>query len=261
MDFTALASKTTEPTAGGGLNQVYFALASDIAQFPDRDAQNKAVISGNITFNTGKGWNLLYVTRDEQQLKEEGVDMRDNDAISSTFEAHHPGLAETFRQFVAEHGKDEFYLLIFDCAKQYPILFGRKCSPASMKISIDSGKAVGDRKGNTMTFNSDGPYPCAIYKGAFNPANTVILADETVPDVEDGSFFVTSANTAATAITDLDNASVGSTIILAGGSSTNASTIANTGNFSLTAAMTLTTGAYIQLYVRGAHDFVELSRG
>lgn len=130
-----------------------------------------------------------------------------------------------------------------------------------MKVSVDSGKAIGDKKGNTMSFVSAGPYLSAIYKGAFNPANSVILADEDTPDIADGTSFVTSVNTVATEITDLLNAVVGSTIMISGGSNTFASTIDDGGNFSLTATMTLNTGSFIVLFVRGAHDFVELSRG
>jgi len=263
MDFTLLANKTAGGISGGGLNRVYFCLAADVLNFPDREASNKAVISDDITFKAGKGWQLLYVTKDQQQLKETGNDLRDNDAYSSTFEGYHPGLGEAFRQFVSEHGSDEFYLLLFDCASPYPILLGRKCSPASMKVDVDSGKAVGDMKGNTMTFTSEGPYLSAIYKGAFDPANSVIPADEDEPDVKDGVSFVTSPNTVATEITDLLNAVVGSTIMISGGSNTNSSTIQDGGNFSLAGGvtMTLSVGSFIRLFVRGAHDFVELARG
>ncbi len=263
MDFTQLSSNAAGTNPGGGLNKVYFALANDVLNFPDRDAQNKAVISDNITFKSGKGWNLLYVTKDEQELKETGNDTRDNNAYSTTFDAYHPGLAEAFRQFVSEHGHEEFYLLVFDCIEPYPKLIGRKCAPATMKVDVASGKAVGDKRGNTMTFKSEGPYLSAIYKGAFNPANTIIDPDETTPDVADGTTFVTSSNTQATEITDLLNAVVGSTIMLQGGSNTNASTIDDGGNFSLAGGvtMTLSTGSFIVLFVRGAHDFVELTRG
>jgi hypothetical protein len=261
MNFDLLKTNTAGNNAGGGINKVYFALADDILNFPDRDAANKAVISGNITFKTGKGWNLLYTTKGEQEIKETGNDTRDNNAYSTTFDAYHPGLAEPFRQFISENGHKEFYVLVFDCEEAYPKLIGRKCAPAMLKVDVASGKAVGDKKGNTMTFTSEGPYLAAIYKGAFNPANTVILADETTPDVADGVSFVTSANTGATEITDLLNAVVGSTIMLQGGSNTNPSTINDGGNFSLTATMTLSTGSFINLFVRGAHDFVELTRG
>jgi hypothetical protein len=263
MDFTLLATKTAGGISGGGLNRIYFALANDILSFPDREASNKAVISDDITFKAGKGWHLLYVTKEEQQLTETGNDLRDNDAYTSSLKAYHPGLGEAFRQFASEHGSDEFYLLLFDCTQPYPLLLGRKCSPATMKIDVDSGTKVGDMKGNTMTFTSEGPYLSAIYKGAFDAANSVIPADEDTPDVTDGVNFVTSPNTAATEITDLLNAVVGSTIVISGGSNTNSSTIQDGGNFSLAGGvtMTLSVGTFIRIFVRGAHDFVELARG
>jgi hypothetical protein len=58
------------------------------------------------------------------------------------------------------------------------------------------------------------------------PHKVVTIADgDTTPDVSGGDIFVTSANTGATKITDLDNPPVGQIITLIGGSDTNASTI------------------------------------
>lgn len=89
----------------------------------------------------------------------------------------------------------------------------------------------------------------------------VIDADDTTPDVSDGTKFVTQANSGATAITSLDNAEKGETYTIYGGSDTNASTIANSGEFDLTGAMTLEDGKYIVLYARDTDDFLELERG
>ncbi len=85
-------------------------------------------------------------------------------------------------------------------------------------------------------------------------------ADDTTPSVEDGTVFITVANSQATAITNLDDATVGVTYTIHGGSSTNAATIANAGNFSLTAAMTLSLGTWIKLYAMEGGKFVELAR-
>lgn len=89
----------------------------------------------------------------------------------------------------------------------------------------------------------------------------VIAVDDATPDVAAGTVFITSANTGATAITDLDNPVVGETYTIHGGSDTHSTTIANSGNFALSAAMTLSLGSYIELYVRADNDYVELSRG
>lgn len=84
--------------------------------------------------------------------------------------------------------------------------------------------------------------------------------DDATPSVTGGTKFITVANDAALAITNLDNAVVGTTYTIYGGSATNSATIANAGNFSLTAAMTLGVGTWIQLYARADGTFVEKSR-
>jgi len=261
MDLSQLKTKPTGPNMGGGWNKVQIANAADVLQFPDRDAGNKAVISNDIVFKTGKGWETLYLTKDKMKLNEKGSGKRDNDSNTTTFTAKYPGIGDLIRQFISEHGSDEFYLLINKCDSDYPILVGRKCNPAFLDYEYDSGEAAADDNDNTLTFVSTGPYTSAKYKGAITAGQTVFAADDATPDVSVGTQFITSANTAATEITDLDNPVVGSTITILGGSNTNSSTIADGGNFSLTAAMTLSLGSFITLFVRADDDYVELSRG
>lgn len=89
----------------------------------------------------------------------------------------------------------------------------------------------------------------------------VPLADgATTADALNGNNFVTVENTAATAFTNIENAVKGEKYTLKGGSSTNATTIANGGNFHLSAAMTLNLDAYIVLEYNG-QKFVEYARG
>lgn len=85
-------------------------------------------------------------------------------------------------------------------------------------------------------------------------------ANDTTPSVAGGTVFVTGANTEATAITDLKFAVPGVVYTIFGSGSTNASTIANGGNFVLTAAMTLSDGKQIKLVKAGDGKFYELSR-
>lgn len=87
-----------------------------------------------------------------------------------------------------------------------------------------------------------------------------IAADDTTPDVSGGNIFVTSANTGATAITDLDNPQVGQIIYLIGGSATYSSTIADSGNFALSASWTATVDEVLVLFVQADNDYIELSR-
>lgn len=93
-------------------------------------------------------------------------------------------------------------------------------------------------------------------------APTVIPADGHEFDAATGKRWITSANTIATVIVQINNAVTGNTIEIIGGSNTEPTTITDGGDFSLTAAatMTLSVGHSIKLYVRGDNDFVEISR-
>jgi len=95
---------------------------------------------------------------------------------------------------------------------------------------------------------------------AATPNTLTFAADATAPSVDGGNYFTTNANTAATAITNLDDAVEGQTYTIYGAGSTNASTIANSGNFTLTAAMTLSAGKEIVLLAAPSGKFVEISR-
>ncbi len=86
--------------------------------------------------------------------------------------------------------------------------------------------------------------------------------NDATPDVASGSSFITGVNTGATAITNLDNAIYDRVYSLYGNGSTYASTIANAGNFVLSAAMTLSSGTYIKLIKsRVNNKFYEVERG
>src|SRR5690606_3751578 len=88
-----------------------------------------------------------------------------------------------------------------------------------------------------------------------------IPADDTTPSAKYHNVLVTSANTGATAITNIDDAENGKFYYLHGGSDTNASTIANSGNFELTGSITLDSKAMIKLYKRPSDGkFVEIMR-
>ena len=85
-------------------------------------------------------------------------------------------------------------------------------------------------------------------------------ANDATPSVDGATEFITGNNTAATAITDIEDAIDGKVYTIYGNGSANASTIANSGNFSLTAAITLDAGKYIKL-VKSGTTFYEVERG
>jgi hypothetical protein len=132
---------------------------------------------------------------------------------------------------------------------------------ASNKFSL-LGSAWEPAIGDTITLvkRSDGKF-IEVARTTAATAALAFSANDTTPSVEGGTEFVTNANTQATAITKLDDAVVGTIYTIHGAGSTNASTIANSGNFVLTAAMTLSDGKWIQLIAINGGKFAEIARG
>ncbi|HLP03840.1 MAG TPA: hypothetical protein VK152_00285 [Paludibacter sp.] len=111
----------------------------------------------------------------------------------------------------------------------------------------------------TMVKRADGKF-IELSRAAVETSLLAIAADDTTPSVADGTEFVTNANTQATAITTFDDAVTGKTYVINGAGTTNASTIANSGNFTLTGSMTLSVGKQITLLALGGGKFAEISR-
>ena len=87
-----------------------------------------------------------------------------------------------------------------------------------------------------------------------------IIDGDTTPDIRDANIFITSSNTGATAIVDLDDPTTGQIIIIIGGSNTNSSTIADAGNFNLSAAWTASLDDILVLFVKADNSYIEISR-
>lgn len=86
-------------------------------------------------------------------------------------------------------------------------------------------------------------------------------ADATAPSVSGAAVFVTGANTKATALTNLTDATEGVVYTIHGSGSEFATTIAKGGNFDITEAMTLSDGKFISLVKAADGKFHEVSRG
>ncbi len=87
-------------------------------------------------------------------------------------------------------------------------------------------------------------------------------ADATTPSVAGGTEFQVGTNTKTTAITNLADAVVNTKYTIHGnGTGDNVTTIANSGNFSLTAAITLSTGKFITVVKASDGKFYEIARG
>lgn len=156
---------------------------------------------------------------------------------------------------------------IDDCAVGTQVIL--KCGNATNAITIAaSGKfslltaawtpAVGDKL--YLKKRSDGKF-IEIKRVAVSSDAVALTADDTTPDVSADTKFITVVNTVPTAFTTLDEAVADTVYTIYGGSSTNAVTIADGGNFVLTAAMTLNAGTFIQLQKADDGKFYEIARG
>ncbi|WP_271407280.1 hypothetical protein [Tenacibaculum soleae] len=91
-------------------------------------------------------------------------------------------------------------------------------------------------------------------------ATVVLENDVTMIDASVGTRFATQSNTQATTINSITNAIDGETYRIEGAGTRNATTIANSGIFALSAEMTLSDGKFIELYYNGS-KFIETARG
>lgn len=117
-------------------------------------------------------------------------------------------------------------------------------------------------KGDTIVLmkRADGKF-IEIMRTNAAAASLQISNDETTPNLAGGTVFVTGENTKETAITNFSNATPGTVYTIHGKGEANASTIANSGNFVLTKAMTLKSGTFIQLVSDAEGKFYEVARG
>lgn len=145
-----------------------------------------------------------------------------------------------------------------------------KCGPGANPITIAKANkfsllsaAWTPEPGNVLVIKkrSDGKW--IELERITEETDAIVIADgDTTPDVSKGTKFITSSNTAACAITALDNAIYDTEYVIMGGSDNHSSTIANAGNFSLTAAMTLAAGTFIKLQKSRVDDKLwEIDRG
>lgn len=89
-----------------------------------------------------------------------------------------------------------------------------------------------------------------------------LTAGQTTPNIASGTVIVTGINTGATAIAGFSNPIAGNILYIVGNASTtsNATTIADSGAFKLAGAFTAAANDTLTLLVRGDGDYVELDR-
>ncbi len=122
-------------------------------------------------------------------------------------------------------------------------------------IILENAETVTNGTDGQIDLNGD-----VYLAGAVKFETCTIAADDLTPDIAGCHILTTTANTGATAITDLDNPVVGSLVHIIGGSATNSSTIADSGNFALSAAWTAGLDDVLILFVQADNDYIEFGR-
>lgn len=154
-------------------------------------------------------------------------------------------------------------------AGQYIYLYGDSDTNVSTiknntNIILASGADFVLQKGDMLTLvESNGKlleYSSSKASEASTEDKVTLAADATTADASAGTWFVTQANTGATELTNITNAVVDEVYTLEGGSDTDSTTVASSGNFLLSAAFTASDGAYLKVRYNG-NKFVEVDRG
>jgi hypothetical protein len=146
----------------------------------------------------------------------------------------------------------------FGSNSQYNLLIGEKTptivDDSTAKLQTIIAKDKVHLYGITLQENLD------MNSKVIKHTSVTIADGDATPDISGGEIFITSANTGATEITDLDNPTIGQVITIMGGSDTNASTITDAYPFVLSAGWTAGLWDTLTLFVQSATRFVEISR-
>lgn len=115
-------------------------------------------------------------------------------------------------------------------------------------------------KGDTITLMKvAGGNFVEVERTSVAPVAIAFTADATTPSLAGGTIFITNENSKTTAITNFTDAVLGQVYTIHGAGSTNASTISDGGNFSLTAGISLIADSWIKLVATSA-GFSEVER-
>lgn len=123
-------------------------------------------------------------------------------------------------------------------------------TPPTHKLNIYGGSHVGTATAYTRISES----------GILSHSSVVMDVDDTTPDVATSQVLISQANDNPTEITDFDNPVIGSIIMIIVGHATNPPTIADSGNFRLSAAWAPGVNDNIRLYVKADNLYHEISR-
>lgn len=122
-------------------------------------------------------------------------------------------------------------------------------------LTLSNAETISNGTNGRIDLNGD-----VYLNGAVKSKVCTLTKDDATPDIAGCYFIETVANDNPLEITDLDNPVVGSTVVIVGTSAANAPTIADAGNFALSAGWTGGVDETLTLYIQADNDYIEVAR-
>lgn len=123
-----------------------------------------------------------------------------------------------------------------------------------------SNEVVTIEDGGLIGLNNSNPAVTLDVTGVMRVITGTFADGDVTPSIAGSNTFLTVSNTGATAITNLTGGKTAQRVLIICNNATNPPTIADSGNFTLSAAWTPGLGDTIELFVRADNDYVEISR-
>lgn len=168
VNYVALPGLQGSENRPGLMKNIYVAPVRDFATFAvPTDSGNmdgsSVLITGDHTFEAGRGWIPMYSTLESAQLIAETIGERDGRGHRLELTAFRPGVGAQNIEFANKALYDEFIILVETLEGQFLQMgterMGVECTGAAM----DTGTVGSGRKGYTFTFDTFGsPY---VYEG------------------------------------------------------------------------------------------------
>ena len=222
---------------------------------------DKSSIIGNVFNGASEADRVIYFTNSDRNTMAGNV-IEANAGEGVRFETSTNNIFSDNIILGVPDGEEDIYLRNDNTGN---IITNNRClsSAATYSIHVDmdgnTGNSIyGNHCSSSISDTSGNNNLC--FQGPQGHKIITIADGDATPDVSGGDIHITSSNTGATEITDLDLPTVGQIVTLIGGSNTNSSTITDGGNFSLEGNWTASLDKVLILFVQADNDYVEIAR-
>lgn len=169
INYVALPGLQGSENRPGLMKNIYIAPVRDFASIATpTDSGNmdgsSVTITGDHTFNVGRGWIRMYSTLASAQLIAETIGERDGRGHRLELNAFRPGVGAQNIEFANKALYDEFVILVETLEGEFLQMGTERLAVECTGASMDTGNVEGSgRKGYTFTFETFGsPY---VYEG------------------------------------------------------------------------------------------------